>query len=237
MRSDGDLLLSKQKVRRASIAKILPVAADLRQQRHAILAISLNNSNYVSDKLAAMIAMASSRFDECTLLVGDSIYRLTLCLSEGISEDEAWERSLRMGAHYVRENAPLLPSSGNVSFLLCSELSGKPGVRSAYEVLLGIYQENTVFRNSVQGFARSYGERVDIAPQAGFCHAQQYLLEELALFSHLVGMGSRLILYAGNIQTVADIAAGACGDMRDLFAGLVFGSIRLKSTCLLSGQA
>jgi tRNA-dependent cyclodipeptide synthase len=228
------LTLSADKFRRASIAKVLPDTVNLQQHRRAVLAISLNNDNYTSEKLAAMIAMANSRFDECTLLVGDSVYRLTLCLRECIPEDEARERSSLMGKRYVKENASLIAQQCGISFLLSSDLWVEPGVCAVYAGLLDIYKDNAVFRASVQAFAESYCRRIGVTPGTGLCRAQQYLLEELALFSHLVTQGRGLVLYAGNIQTVADIAAGACGDMRNLFAGLAFGSIRFKSSTPVS---
>lgn len=64
-------------------AKIASVSSfkhryDFESSDHCFLGISLENSHFHPEKLASIVQWISRRFAHCTVLVGESIHRLTL---------------------------------------------------------------------------------------------------------------------------------------------------------------
>lgn len=225
-----DSTLSQPKVYRASFAKILPsLALEAVSASKSCLAISLENQNFTTPKLAAMLDLIDTHFSECALYVSDYLYRLTLKVTAGLDEPTALRCALAIGDDFIRQNRHLIVERPKFAFVKCSEKFGKEEVIYVYSILKDLYRSSPRFRASVEVFAKIYQDRVQKPSTDAFQCAVQYLLEELALFSCLTRSGRNVIVYPGNISTVSDIAQGLCEEVNDLFPNLVFASIRFSS--------
>jgi tRNA-dependent cyclodipeptide synthase len=194
----------------------------------AVLGISLNNKNFSRQKIDAMVELIGHHFGQCILLVADSIYRLTLQAAEGIDSTTAIERAMKLGDEFISANLRSI-TDPRFSVLRCTDIAAQDEVRQTYQQLERRYTEDVEFNESVSEFARSYQQRIDRQCALTYQYAVSYLLEELAIFSYLVKRGNNVIVYPGNINTVATIACNPSDENRDMFPDLVFASVRFKS--------
>lgn len=75
----------------AAISFVSPASSHHTFEAHGdcFLGVSLQNSNFRQDKVRSMANWISQRFPRCTVLVGDSIHRITLESTSGLQPPEA----------------------------------------------------------------------------------------------------------------------------------------------------
>ncbi|BCK73641.1 hypothetical protein Srufu_075940 [Streptomyces libani subsp. rufus] len=75
------------------------------EHSNCFLGISLENSNFRPIKVRSLAEWTSRRFSRCTVLVGDSIHRITLESTRGLCPPEALTEALRLGREFIDEQA------------------------------------------------------------------------------------------------------------------------------------
>ncbi|MFJ8957648.1 tRNA-dependent cyclodipeptide synthase [Streptomyces sp. NPDC102381] len=223
---------------KADIASVSPVAsrATFEQHEKCFLGVSLENSNFTTAKLASMVRWISRRFSHCTVLVGDSIHRLTLESTCGMAPNEAHGRAMELGCEFMEDNLHVFDEHGGSSeftFQTCSDVQGGREFSEYHAQLLAYFEKDGMFRSSVESFGRAYHRKHSQGVGASELNrrieiSSEYFLEEFAVFACLERRGAGVMVYPGSFSTLSEIAEGGHpGAPREL-QDLIVVSLHLK---------
>ncbi|GAB2713242.1 tRNA-dependent cyclodipeptide synthase [Kitasatospora kifunensis] len=203
---------------RANIDFVSPAAqrAQLAERGQCFLGVSLENSNFTPGKLAAMLRWIARRFSRCTVLVGDSIHRITLASTRSLSEDEALSQALALGDRFIADTRALFAAERaqtEFTFLRCSEVQQWDSYARHHRSLIDYHRADRNFRESVETFGRRYhGRYSDELTEADLERrierSSQYFLEESAVFACLAQQGLSVMVYPGSFSTLSEITGG-----------------------------
>ncbi|WP_445520759.1 tRNA-dependent cyclodipeptide synthase [Streptomyces sp. NEAU-174] len=115
---------------KAEIALVSPITIRTTFEQHdtCFLGVSLENSNFATAKLTSMVKWISRRFARCTVLIGDSIHRLTLESTRGMAPEEAFGHALELGCQFVENERKVFDEYGDstdFTFLNCSDVQNR----------------------------------------------------------------------------------------------------------------
>ncbi|RCS58397.1 tRNA-dependent cyclodipeptide synthase [Parvibium lacunae] len=206
---------------KANLDKISPESrATLAQSAEGcLLGVSLGSANFEGARLEACIEWISERYSSCGIVVGDTVYRLTLALLEGLDEETARTRALAAGQQFLETYAPLFRQYAGkctFSFIPFSQLESHAKLPEYHSALLHMAVADANFAASIDAFAQLYlnrGDKLDVNPFAVSLEraaeiAKSYLLEESALFAVLADMGWQVVAYPGSIDSIEGLCAG-----------------------------
>ncbi|MFE0057379.1 tRNA-dependent cyclodipeptide synthase [Streptomyces sp. NPDC059003] len=223
---------------KAEIAAVSPESSRGTFEQHdtCFLGVSLENSNFTTPKLASMVKWISRRFDRCTVLVGDSIHRLTLESTQGMAPDAARSRALELGRCFEQTSGEIFDEyreSTDFTLLTCGEVQTWAEYGDFHNKLRAFFEENDTFRTSVESFGHAYHRK----RACGISEAEwdrrirmssDYFLEEFAVFACLTGRGLPVMVYPGSFSTLSEIAQGAHPGALDELRELIVVSLHLK---------
>ncbi len=236
---------------KASVAKVFPHTlnsqrSSLSDYQKCVFITSLGGNNFVNSKrLEACIKWISKNFKGCLVLVCDSIYRLTIEVTQGIKGHDAWLEAIRTGEKFVNENGLLFEQYSEkcrFDFKIASEILERSDFNIYYEELQSLYQKNESFQNMVNSFAETYlnrGEQLEIEKAYQLRQkylATTYLLEESALFTCLAKEGWQVFVYPGSIKTFEEISEGLHPKVPLPLKQMIWVSLRLKKRNAKSGN-
>lgn len=203
---------------RAKIDRVSPLTrrSTFEQLDTCFLGVSLENSNFIRPKLHGILEWIARRFQHCTVLIGDSIHRITLETTRGLGADAALAEGLRLGATFLEEERDVFAEFAahtQFSFVRCSEVQAQPQYAAYHGALVELYQREAAFRASVESFGREYHNKhsAERGPAERAWLVQRssaYFLEEFAIFACLRRLGIEVMVYPGSFSTLAEIAAG-----------------------------
>ncbi|MFJ9703426.1 tRNA-dependent cyclodipeptide synthase [Streptomyces fradiae] len=156
---------SEKKTRRtrykAEIAFVSPQSArhTFDEISSCFLGVSLENGNFTTAKLDSMVKWISRRFSRCTVLIGDSIHRLTLESMYGLAPDEAHRRAIGLGRQFLAQERPVFEAyrdSTEFTFVTCGDVQGQVECGEVHDQLCKLFADDEAFRGSVESFARAY---------------------------------------------------------------------------------
>jgi tRNA-dependent cyclodipeptide synthase len=225
---------------KATVAQVAP--ARLRDQlargQRPLLGISLGSKNMQGAHLEACLKWLSENFDRYGVLVGDSVYRLTLEITADLSPDEAMMEALRMGREFAEMYRPLFAQysrPGQCQVLHLSEVVQIPEFDHYHAQLQQLYDQDVDFQALVHQFAELYLGRGDkLIEESADERARKvalavtYLLEESAAMALLQAAGWPILVYPGSINTFVDIAEGKLPAAPEPLKSLIFVELRLK---------
>jgi tRNA-dependent cyclodipeptide synthase len=201
------------------------------------LGVSLENSNFSSAKLAAILEWISRRFRHCTVLVGDSIHRITLESTKGLEGADSLERAYALGREFIEEREPVFRMFEDLtqfSFLTCGQVQAWPAYGAHHSDLLKLYHSDPSFRESVDRFGTQYHSKhsahlslEEVAHRIR--RSAAYFLEEFAIFACLkqeLGLG--VMVYPGSFSTLSEIARGEHPAASPLLKELVVVSLHMR---------
>jgi tRNA-dependent cyclodipeptide synthase len=203
---------------RAKIDCVSPAARreTFEQHEECFLGVSLENSNFVRPKLTGILEWIARRFPRCTVLIGDSIHRITLETMRGVSPEVALAGALQLGREFLEQERGLFDRFGGAarfSFVTCSEIQTWPAYATFHDQLVELYQRDEKFRDSVESFGQHYIRK----HSSGISDAEhirrverssEYFLEEFAIFACLRQRNIEVMVYPGSFSTMAEIASG-----------------------------
>ncbi|MCQ0023686.1 tRNA-dependent cyclodipeptide synthase [Streptomyces somaliensis DSM 40738] len=200
------------------------------------LGISLENSNFTTAKLESMVKWISRRFPRCTVLIGDSIHRLTLESMCGLEPEEARRHAVDLGRRFLGQERPVFDAhrhSTDFTFLTCGEVQKQVECDEIREQLDELFASDDAFRGSVESFARSYHTKrsadVDEAERERRVGIScSYFLEEFSVFAFLQRRGLPVMVYPGSFSTLNEIARGEHGNAPRELRDLIVVSLHLK---------
>lgn len=204
-----------------------------------MLGVSLGNANFEGARFEASVEWISERFERCAVVVGDSVYRLTLQLLEGLDEEAARAKAMEAGADFCRLYAPMLAQFGGkcqFEFIRFSEVETAESFAGHHDQLRTLARDDAAFARSISDFADLYlgrGDKLDANPFAVSADqaaqiAADYLIEESALFCCLEEMGWPVLVYPGSIDSIADLCEGKFAGAPEALARLAFLSLDLR---------
>lgn len=223
---------------KAEIAAVSPVSSrtTFEQYDDCFLGVSLENSNFTTAKLTSMVKWISRRFARCTVLIGDSIHRITLESTRDMAPDEARRRALELGRSFVDSERKVFDEYGHATrftFLNCSDVQALTECAEVHDELRTFFAKDEVFRSSVESFGRAYHrKRADGIGAAEFERrirmSSEYFLEEFAIFACLKRQGLPVMVYPGSFSTLSEIARGEHPGAPDELRDLIVVSLHLK---------
>ncbi|MCX4638462.1 tRNA-dependent cyclodipeptide synthase [Streptomyces platensis] len=203
---------------RTGISFVSPISRlhDFEAHSSCFLGISLENSSFRPAKVRSMAQWISRRFPRCTVLVGDSIHRITVESTRGLRPPEALAEALRLGREFIDDQAQIFhefQERTDFTFINCSEVQTWDSYQSYHRMLRDYFGQDARFRTSLEAFGRGYhSKNSGGAPEAELERRIQrsldYFLEEFAIFCCLKDRGLPVMLYPGSFGTLSEIAAG-----------------------------
>lgn len=223
---------------KAEIGSVSPTTSRDTFEDHdtCFLGVSLENSNFKPAKVDAMAKWISRRFSQCTVLIGDSIHRITLESTRSMPPRAALDDALRLGREFVESRQPVFESYRDrtkFTFVTCSEVQSWGLYGDYHERLRQHYDQDAAFRGSVEAFGRDYhGKRSEGVSAQELDHrirkSSEYFLEEFAIFACLQRTGSPVMVYPGSFSTLSEIAQGKHPGAPEELRDLIVVSLHLK---------
>ncbi|MDJ0554007.1 MAG: tRNA-dependent cyclodipeptide synthase [Microcoleaceae cyanobacterium MO_207.B10] len=224
---------------KATLAKVFPrrLHNSLFKYPKCVLGVSLGSKNFIdTNRLEACIKWISENFKACLVLVGDSVYRLTIIIRDGRKNNETRLKALDTGQQFINKNSLLFKQyseSCRFEFKLASEIEKRSEFNIYYEELQSLYQKNESFQSLVNSFAQTYLNRGKQVEKEGIDELGQhlaitYLLEESALFAYLAQAGWSVFVYPGSIKTFEEISEGLHPEVPSPLQQMIWVSLRLK---------
>ncbi|WP_287254789.1 tRNA-dependent cyclodipeptide synthase [Moorena sp. SIO4E2] len=227
---------------KVSLAKVSParLRSSLSDYQKCVFMISLGSKNFVySERIEALIKWISEQFKACLVLVGDSLYRLTIEVRQGLKGDEAWLEAIRTGETFINQNRFLFQQycgSCQFQFQMASQIEKQSEFEMYYKDFQGLYQQDESFQKMVNSFAQTYlnrGEQSEEEEVEQLLQRQKhlaitYLLEESAVFTCLAKEGWPVFVYPGSIKTFEEIAEGLHPEVPLPLKQMIWVSLRLK---------
>jgi tRNA-dependent cyclodipeptide synthase len=233
----GIVFLTRPKYR-VEIAAVIPQfpRQELDKYEHCFLGVSLENEIFSIAKLLGMTGWISKHFKKCTVVIGDSIHRITLQINQGLKEKQALNKALLLGRQYV-DNASYVfePYTDTCLFnvIFCSQIQNTENYLKYYEQLQNLIRQDEKFANSVKSYVKEF-----VLPH--FEHntedfdryvelSSMYLIEELAVFACLVKYDLSIMIYPGSLLKIfEEIAEGHYPGVPDSLKKIIYVSLHLK---------
>ena len=227
---------------KATLAKVSlnRLRSSLSEYQNCVFIISLGSRNFVESKrLEACIKWISQQFKTCLVLVGDSVYRLTISMRRGVEDKENRIEALDSGQEFLTENDRLFEKYSEsccFQFKLASDIEKQSNFEAYYQEFQDLYRNSESFQKLVNSFAQTYLNRLVQAeedPVEELLQRQKhlgmtYLLEELALFTCLAQEGWQVFVYPGSIKTFEEISEGLHPEVPSPLQQMIWVSLRLK---------
>lgn len=191
------------------------------------LGVSLQNRNFTRPKLDGVCQWIGRRFPYCTVLIGDTIHRITLEITQGLAPEVALEEALALGREFIDRERCVFErwnEQTRFSFVTCGEIQQSPTYRDHHRHLVHLFETDIPFCDSVESSAHAYNRGREhsphLTPEQRIRRSVDYFLEEYAVFACLKQQGLPTIVYPGSFGTPVEIAAGlhpgAPRDLQDL---------------------
>ncbi|MEU6994060.1 tRNA-dependent cyclodipeptide synthase [Streptomyces sp. NPDC046465] len=223
---------------KAEIASVSPDTSrnTFEQYETCFLGVSLENSNFTTPKLASMVKWVSRRFGRCTVLIGDSIHRLTLESTQALPPARARERALELGRHFVEAEEKVFDEyhdRTDFTVLNCSEVQSGERYAEFHSKLRAFFDEDEAFRSSVEAFGHAYHRKRSYGIsktewEKRIQMSNDYFLEEFAIFACLKEQGLPVMVYPGSFSTLSEIAKGDHPGAPEELRDLIVVSLHLK---------
>ncbi|MGM3307997.1 tRNA-dependent cyclodipeptide synthase [Anabaena sp. WFMT] len=222
---------------RAEIAAVIPKNArhELDKHEYCFLGVSLENDSFSIAKLVGITDWISKQFKKCTVLIGDSIHRITLQINQGLQEEHALNKALFLGREYVEKAREVFENYTDTclfNVIFCSEVQKSEDYFNYYEQLQNFISQDENFANSVKSSAKEFVLRQFDNNTENFDHyvelSSGYLLEELAVFACLFKEGLFVMFYPGSLDMLQEITEGHYPGAPDCLQKIIYVSLRLK---------
>jgi tRNA-dependent cyclodipeptide synthase len=233
----------------AKMESISPLSAarELGKQKRCFLGVSLENPNFDREELLdATLLWIEDHFSECTVVIGDTIHRLTRQIREAsTSEPDGLKEALALGREFVSDKQHLFLSHAKCSFpiLFMSDPKHQAQHRHYIDNLQRFVALNQAYHSEVSSFADMFVRRQlsvesrDSLPQRCLDLAFKYLVEEAAFCGWFADQGCHVLVYPGPIEPFKSVSDGKYPDAPEGLRKLNFVSLKLKRIALPAEKA
>lgn len=201
---------------------------------HCILGISLENADFHTAKLITITSWIKNHFKSCSVMIGDSLHRITLQMDSQLPEFVALAHSQWLAQEFVHAHQSIFSKEGDVDFFkfeYCSNVQKNPMFSNYYREICGNYEQNLSFRNSFHLFSELFVGRRIVPPEckdAWEGMSRQYLMEELAIIACLAQERPRTFVYPGSLTILDEIASGKHLNIPNSLMMLDYVELKLK---------
>lgn len=223
---------------RAKIDAVYPIKnrKNFESYNKCFLGISLENSNFKTEKLEGIVKWVARRFKDCTVLIGDSIHRLNLQSIKQVKPEISLNQAIEIGKEFLDKNRYIFNnycSGTKFNFLTCNAIQQTYQYADFYKKLDKLARTNIDFYRSLKIFAENYHcknpkEINDIRMKIKIETSIKYFLEEFSIFACLYQDGHEVMVYPGTFSTLSEIADGLHQDAPDELKQLTVVSLCLK---------
>jgi hypothetical protein len=158
--------------------------------------------HHTMDELVAAYRWTLDRFSECAVLLGDGLYRHTLCALKGLDPAAAMEAASQAGDDLLCDFQEALGQpAGRV--IRCSGLMRTDAFHRALGTVTSFHESSAAFvevlHKDAEAFTRRQAVhgRLAVTESAATAHAVKYLLEEAAVYLTLARDGWLTDVYLG----------------------------------------
>lgn len=176
---------------------------------------------------------ALAHFPRCAILLGDSLYRITLQIQNGIEPRVAQSTATAAGDSVLSEL--LKGTRTNVEVIRCSFMMAQPEFGPVLEEIKTLHESNKHFRESVTSDALMFVDRqfrkgrLAVTREQALDLAIQYLHEEIAVYLLLGTEGWLVDVYLGHeLPTLERITLGEIKHAPDILRQRVNVALRLR---------
>jgi len=174
----------------------------LKSTRKCFFGVKLGTSFTEKLLLKASGHWIANNFNECVILVDDSMYRHALQMQRGLNTFKAEQIALEKGLEFIEENRPLFTEIPRCkfSFILASEIQKSTDYILFYDRLRMEFLSHLDFARKIQIVASQNVLKGKIKGkiQENMLKSSRYLLEELAVFSCISKLGYAAFVYTGS---------------------------------------
>lgn len=174
---------------------------NLHHHDRCVFALSVGDSRKSIPEIAEGYTWVSEHFDHNAILVGDSLYRITLQIQKGLDEKTASETAYQNGFDLVKSLYLFIKEEPLI--LRSSEISQLPRYRSKLEEVKKESQTNREFANELENDAVAFVERqkknsrLMLSYENAIELSIRYLSEEIAMYMVLAEDGWNVEAYQG----------------------------------------
>jgi tRNA-dependent cyclodipeptide synthase len=200
--------------------KVTPSSAslDVWKSPRCLYSVSIGAANTTVKDVLDGLFWTRDKFAEVAVLLGDSLYTVTLLIQEGLEETDAQQKATLIADEYLR-----LITKADVPVILTSQLAADGNLLLVESQITAAYESSETFRDSIDSDARGFIERQvqrgRLAGSRGVAEelARRYLLREVAIYAHLADLGWRVDAYLGReLPTLAAMMTGKIPPVLDV---------------------
>ena len=193
--------------------KILPRGGldHVSRDSDCLFAISLGSANSQLDDLVSTYKWIENTFSKCAILIGDSLFKLTLEIEQSLTPSVAAQKAHKSCSEFLKEFQSQTNGRGQ-KIIRSSELNGNSDYEVCKTSINSLYNQNANFAISVNNDASSFVERKIRQNKISSPHEKfvkksvDYLLEEISVYLFLAKSGWTLEVYYGEeLPTLARI--------------------------------
>ncbi len=184
---------------------------ELKKKGRCILGYSMENEKFEPQRFKAIVDWINTRFQECIVLIGDTIHRNTLMINRGLTPDEALAESKRMADEIMqREELVLNSLKGGCTFRFMpgSYAQQSVGYLMVEQTLWNLFYQDDTFNHSINKFASTFLSRRNQNDAQLRLLSCTYLIEELAIVTMLIRDGWDIFVYPGSLDPFVEITQG-----------------------------
>ncbi len=194
---------------------VTPRGYALKGNERCFFTISVGTHNQSVEEIAAAYSWAKSKYVISQLLIGDSLYKITLQIREGLTQVDAEKKAFEAAGMLIEDFGHFTNEKQKISIRKTSDIMQSYEFKSSYVEVERFYEENEEFKNAVDADARKYIDRqiakknLKVDPGEGLDLSIMYLKQEIAVYLLLAEQGWLVDLYLGQeIPTLAKIMEG-----------------------------
>ena len=232
------IVFSTKSKYRALVSAVAPKTArqELENYNQCFLGVSLENTDFATDKLIATTDWIARYFQKYTVFVADSVYRINLQINQGLKEDEALNKALLIARKYIDNQSAVFERHAKTcpfEIVFASEVQKSKDYINYLEQLQILFRKNDKFANSVKSCAKYFALRHLEQNDENFDYYVEmsctYLLEEVALTACIVQDDLSIMIYPGTLAPIfGEITEGYHPDVPDCLQKMICVSLRLK---------
>ena len=156
---------------------------DYRDFNTVRMEISVGQSYHEGQKLKAAMDWSRENFPNQYIILGDTTQRYNIMFDEGLNENDARAKALRLGNEWLERNEQYL---NGIQITRWDDWVAHPSYQETYDRIVKYYNANHEFRSALMGATHEFWERQNYPEnmrEQFFTNSEKYLLEETAVFA------------------------------------------------------
>lgn len=210
-----------------------PSTAHLSPEDKCLFTVSVSNSSTAVGVGVAGLNWVNSKFGTAALLVGDSLYRITLQIQVGLSREKAEITAEECGRSLIDQIVAVSGSTPTV--LRTSDVVKSERFQVVLQELSNAFESNAHFADSVQSDAKIFCDRqlkkgrLFVSYTEGLKLSNKYLLEEVGIYQVLAEAGWLTEAYVGkDLGTLSRLIASKVQGVAPILSQRVFIELGVK---------